>query len=678
MRKKSVATARWMGVGGATTPSAASVAATSSSSSASAASAVAGVFRDVDDYEDLLQKLAKNESDLELAAKIGQSLLEQNKDYQNRNDFLEESLAKTTDTVIQLKHQLQQKIDLLRVYSHLDDDGLPRHNSDDSLRVRLDSARHENERLRREFESLKLQKDLSVAEERQNAEELCRQLDDANDKVHKLQRQIEGKSVELQNQSETVERLLREVQTKEGRERELFTQREELSSMLIDMITKNDAMSDELGRMQEQYAELKGTFKDAEEELLRLRQSGAFRAASFDSLYDSLASELENSDSGMSSSRVASAMTNNNKNENGGFLTARSCGGALHVAHAQPLSLELEMVASQSCDPSDRLSGVGLEYKPIVEPKELCDASTSCTDIFVESTSFETPTPVATSTPNNIDKGSLKLELTKPTSIDCAPSTAATPEVAPPIAAIAAVEPSTSSATPKRLTVNRLRLKMPAKATTPKRTGSQDSLDGYDAPKLGQPGVPGTRDLDFSLKNLKARQQTTTTVMMHGVVACEDEGKEKLSSWLSSSSSSSACCASSSSPPCSSTAGFPARRFILYTPQKPTRSTPTTTSSWLKSGKGKKSSLTSCWTDFSVSFGMRGITSSFTQPESLGIMGMNAKPLGVLTRAEMISSPSTSPQHRPLSLSLSDAERRLLFRVLGKKLTANGCTCQFN
>lgn len=40
----------------------------------------------------------------------------------SRNEFLEENLAASTDVVVQLKHELQQRIELLRVYSHYDDD----------------------------------------------------------------------------------------------------------------------------------------------------------------------------------------------------------------------------------------------------------------------------------------------------------------------------------------------------------------------------------------------------------------------------------------------------------------------------------------------------------------------------------------------------------------------------
>lgn len=61
--------------------------------------------------------LFQKEKDLELAAKIGKSLLERNKELQQTNEFLEEQLNFATDQVTQLKHELQQKIDLLHIYT---------------------------------------------------------------------------------------------------------------------------------------------------------------------------------------------------------------------------------------------------------------------------------------------------------------------------------------------------------------------------------------------------------------------------------------------------------------------------------------------------------------------------------------------------------------------------------
>lgn len=39
------------------------------------------------------------------------------------------------------------------------------------------------------------------------------------------------------------------------------------------------------------------------------------------------------------------------------------------------------------------------------------------------------------------------------------------------------------------------------------KTESNDSLSSYEGPKMGEPGRPGTRDLDWSIQKLNIRKQ---------------------------------------------------------------------------------------------------------------------------------------------------------------------------
>ncbi|VDM92496.1 unnamed protein product [Litomosoides sigmodontis] len=64
----------------------------------------------------LMEMILQKEKDLELAAQIGQSLLEQNHELQTRNEFLEEALNASNDIVVQLRHDLQTRSSLLRFY----------------------------------------------------------------------------------------------------------------------------------------------------------------------------------------------------------------------------------------------------------------------------------------------------------------------------------------------------------------------------------------------------------------------------------------------------------------------------------------------------------------------------------------------------------------------------------
>nr|XP_042903690.1 trafficking kinesin-binding protein 1-like [Parasteatoda tepidariorum]XP_042903732.1 trafficking kinesin-binding protein 1-like [Parasteatoda tepidariorum]XP_042903781.1 trafficking kinesin-binding protein 1-like [Parasteatoda tepidariorum]XP_042903826.1 trafficking kinesin-binding protein 1-like [Parasteatoda tepidariorum] len=71
-------------------------------------------YNDIDAVTRLLEE---KERDLELAARIGQSLLDQNKDLRLRNDQLEQELGNSNDTLTQLKHDLTVKNGLLQIYT---------------------------------------------------------------------------------------------------------------------------------------------------------------------------------------------------------------------------------------------------------------------------------------------------------------------------------------------------------------------------------------------------------------------------------------------------------------------------------------------------------------------------------------------------------------------------------
>ncbi|VDO95953.1 unnamed protein product [Soboliphyme baturini] len=62
------------------------------------------------------------EKDLELAAKIGKTLLDKNRDLQQTNEMLEQELTLATDKVTQLKHDLQQKVNLLHSVTDAESD----------------------------------------------------------------------------------------------------------------------------------------------------------------------------------------------------------------------------------------------------------------------------------------------------------------------------------------------------------------------------------------------------------------------------------------------------------------------------------------------------------------------------------------------------------------------------
>ncbi|XP_078621555.1 trafficking kinesin-binding protein 1-like isoform X14 [Branchiostoma floridae x Branchiostoma japonicum] len=78
---------------------------------------VAQMTKTYNDIEAVTRLLEEKERDLELAAKIGQSLLERNRLLSQKNDYLEEQLQIVSERNNQLQHELQLKEDLLQIYT---------------------------------------------------------------------------------------------------------------------------------------------------------------------------------------------------------------------------------------------------------------------------------------------------------------------------------------------------------------------------------------------------------------------------------------------------------------------------------------------------------------------------------------------------------------------------------
>uniref|UniRef100_A0A4W6FQ40 Trafficking kinesin protein 1 n=1 Tax=Lates calcarifer TaxID=8187 RepID=A0A4W6FQ40_LATCA len=72
-------------------------------------------YNDIDAVTRLLEE---KERDLELAARIGQSLLKKNRTLTEQNDYLEIQVGQITEEVAQLHHELNLKDELLQFYTN--------------------------------------------------------------------------------------------------------------------------------------------------------------------------------------------------------------------------------------------------------------------------------------------------------------------------------------------------------------------------------------------------------------------------------------------------------------------------------------------------------------------------------------------------------------------------------
>uniref|UniRef100_A0A915LCM5 HAP1 N-terminal domain-containing protein n=1 Tax=Romanomermis culicivorax TaxID=13658 RepID=A0A915LCM5_ROMCU len=68
----------------------------------------------LENMENLKHALTEKDKDLQLAARIGKCLLERNQQLQNVNDHLENQISVVNEELVQLKHELQQKMEILK------------------------------------------------------------------------------------------------------------------------------------------------------------------------------------------------------------------------------------------------------------------------------------------------------------------------------------------------------------------------------------------------------------------------------------------------------------------------------------------------------------------------------------------------------------------------------------
>ncbi|OXB63036.1 UNVERIFIED_CONTAM: hypothetical protein H355_004435, partial [Colinus virginianus] len=79
-------------------------------------------YHDIDAVTNLLDE---KERDLELAARIGQSLLKQNRSLTERNELLEEQLELAKEEIAQLRHEVSMRDDLLHFYTTTTEESEP-------------------------------------------------------------------------------------------------------------------------------------------------------------------------------------------------------------------------------------------------------------------------------------------------------------------------------------------------------------------------------------------------------------------------------------------------------------------------------------------------------------------------------------------------------------------------
>ncbi|KAM9404387.1 trafficking kinesin-binding protein 1 isoform 9-T11 [Salvelinus alpinus] len=269
------------------------------------------------DIDAVTRLLEEKERDLELAARIGQSLLKKNKTLSERNEFLEEQVEHIREEVSQLRHDLSMKDELLQFYTSAAEESegdssscTPiRHNDStlsvpsyfplDSLQKKLKDLETENISLRSEASHLETETEEYEEKEQQLVNDVVKELRDTNHQMSTLAEELARKTDDASRQQEEITHLLSQIVDLQKKSKSYAVENQELIQHLGAAKDAQRQLTAELRELEDKYAECMEMLHEAQEELKNLRNKSLPLSTPrrFHSLglfpMDSLAAEIE-------------------------------------------------------------------------------------------------------------------------------------------------------------------------------------------------------------------------------------------------------------------------------------------------------------------------------------------------------------------------------------------------
>ncbi|KAG8442823.1 hypothetical protein GDO86_011583 [Hymenochirus boettgeri] len=273
-------------------------------------------YNDIDAVTRLLEE---KERDLELAARIGQSLLKKNKTLTERNEYLEEQVEHIREEVSQLRHELSMKDELLQFYTSTAEESEPdsicstplkRNESAssvqnyfhfDSLQKKLKDLEDENIVLRSEACHLQTETITYEEKEQQLVNDCVKELRDANIQIVSISEELAKKTEDAARQQEEITHLLSQIVDIQKKAKAYTVENEELVQHLGAAKDAQRQLTAELRELEDKYAECMEMLHEAQEELKNLRNKTMPNVISrrYHNLgvfpLDSLAAEIEGS-----------------------------------------------------------------------------------------------------------------------------------------------------------------------------------------------------------------------------------------------------------------------------------------------------------------------------------------------------------------------------------------------
>ncbi|CAH1249404.1 TRAK1 [Branchiostoma lanceolatum] len=242
--------------------------------------------------------LSQKERDLELAAKIGQSLLERNRLLSQKNDYLEEQLQIVSERNNQLQHELQLKEDLLQIYTQ--EESLSETDSNctspatrhdrtlllpsgivniDALQKKIQTLEEENLHIRSEAAKLKTETVDYEEQEAKLVSDCVKELSTFQDELKESNTQIKQLTEELVRKNEDNARFQEESTSYLAQTIDLnkklkksALENEELQQHLRVAKETQQELTEELRDLEEKYQEVMGMLHEAQAEAKTMRK----------------------------------------------------------------------------------------------------------------------------------------------------------------------------------------------------------------------------------------------------------------------------------------------------------------------------------------------------------------------------------------------------------------------
>ncbi|KAM8773619.1 trafficking kinesin-binding protein 1 isoform 2-T2 [Acanthopagrus schlegelii] len=277
---------------------------------------VGQVTKTYHDIKAVTHLLEEKERDLELAARIGQSLLKQNQELTTRNGILDEQLEIAKEEIAQLRHELSMRDDLLQFYASTEEienaeshSPIKRNESCSSLsnfvhydflQMKLKGLEDENRKLRLEATELTTET-TNYEEQEQELMMVCvEELSSVNKQVVDLSEELARKVEDSLRQQEEISSLLAQIVDLQARCKALTHENEELNQNLSASRESQLKLKSELKDLQDKYSECEDMLCEAREDIKNLRNkslpnSTVQRYTALASVLpmDSLAAEIE-------------------------------------------------------------------------------------------------------------------------------------------------------------------------------------------------------------------------------------------------------------------------------------------------------------------------------------------------------------------------------------------------